>query len=366
MLITLVNIFRNEIFTDKACRFLSVSYFIVISIIFLFFDNSTLPDYLSYQLIYEGWSPRENWEVAFVGLSHFSYKLGISFVYFRALVFLFGITALLTLFKKIHTFKFSSREWRFLFKNFCFLVIFLTIYVFENFAILMRSGLAIALICFSIALALTKLRMLFKCLVISFLLFISFNIHKSATVVIAIMLCSVLHKPILGSINFKLTSHKSILVLFLISSLLLFYLVFTKGHERIGNELAPLNFFRLIAVGFIPILIFICCYFGEFTSLPQKLVEGSWAYSFEVFYLIFALCLLAAYAFGFTAHSGVVLVRLIDLITFVAFIVIIKSGSVTHSLMSSYLVSVSAVFFLATLNMYPEFVLKILFFLGKS
>ena len=339
---------------------------LILGFFFLLVDAKNLPDYEAYAVVYKGFIPRANWEVAFVAINHFCSYLGLTYEQFRSVIFIFSFGSLCYLFKRLSIYQLLPSRLPILFLNYIFFILVISIYIFEFFVILIRSGLAIALVSLGIALALTCNKTFFKTFFYLSGLLLAFYVHKSTAVILFLMLSTITlpSTPLLQF--FKIPGHRGFVFISVITSSLLYYLVLTQGQERLGQEISPLNIFRIISIAIIPIAIFFINKQLRRNTEYSAEKHNIWAENFESFYCIFSAGLPILYILGLTSTSGLVLVRLFDLAVFPALVAAISSGNILRTPLSAYLLFANACFFLATLNMFPDFVLKILYLLGKT
>jgi len=116
----------------------------------------------------------------------------------------------------------------------------------------------------------------------------------------------------------------------------------------------------------IPLILFFVIQILRKRSNSLFLKPNSWVLSFEYFYVTLAIALFLVYMLGLTNESGQSLVRFYTLLSFPALIGVISAGSILATPLCSYLLLINASFFLATLNMYPAYILELMRSLGKS
>jgi hypothetical protein len=245
-----------------------------------------------------------------------------------------------------------------------------SIFIFEFFIIRIRGGLAIAFFCLSIANVLRMPKNILIWLTSTVLIFAALFTHKATSVILiavfgVTIFCSFAEKLDILRRAWHIGGRAKV-GLYMFVAIFLLLLTSTQNHVRTGLVISNLNPARLIALAVIPLIIFMI--HQKFYDQKNKntLASLSWTKSFEQFYVVLAIALLVIYVLGMTELSGEALVRFYTLLSFPALIGLVGAGSIRLAPLCSYLLLINASFFLATLNMWPPFILDFMLWLGKK
>lgn len=331
-------------------------------IYFFAFYTDINPDYSSYKLIYSGSIPLN--EPLYLLINKISRECGLSYDNFRSIIFVFSISSLFWVLKICQNENANQKNQKLHALNYALILFVLYIFILEFFVVRIRAGLAIAII--SVGLALSKqivsYRIRWPILFSSFV--ITFFIHKSTTVILAIIFFS-MYLPSLKlykKFNFN-GVHEYLAFCLSISVTMLMALTYMNIERTL---ISPLNPIRLIAIAIIPLMIYLASIFLKHKNKLNLVDLNSISQRFEFFYAVMSFCLIIFYLCGFASTSGESLVRFFTLFSFPALLIFVWSGGVAFSLLTTYLLVVNSCFFLATLKMLPSSILHILDWLGKS
>jgi hypothetical protein len=130
--------------------------------------------------------------------------------------------------------------------------------------------------------------------------------------------------------------------------------------------ISPLNPIRFILIAIIPLIIYLISIFVRYKNKLVLVDLNSLSQRFEIFYIVLATCLIVLHSCDLTKTTGEAVVRFFTLLSFPALLALVSSGGLSRALVSAYILAINACFFLATLNMWPGFVLEFMRLLGKS
>lgn len=358
----------SEMQMQKVWKYFIWTYFIFAAVYFLLLDASNLPDYAAYAGIFT--NPEVIREPLFVFFNNAFRGAGQNYENFRNVLLLFSLTSLLYLLLSVQELEPIPKILKSNVGSIILTAYVLTIFILEFFVIRIRAGLAIALLCIGIAVILRAPKHFFSWTLLLISVCAAFFVHKSSATIL-VLTFGVTALPLLNGVkpaswHFWIINDLGLKLIYLLVAGTLLFLVLTQNQVRSGVVISVLNPIRLICLGIIPLMLF------SVTRLLRNQMNqyfyrpNIWVLSFENFYVVLAIELLIIYWLGLTNDSGEALVRFYTLLSFPALIAFISAGGIFASPLCAYLLTINASFFLATLNMYPDFVIQVMRLLGKS
>lgn len=323
--------------------------FLIFSLIFfaayfILIDWQDLPDYESYERIYNNSLLGGDWEIAFILINFLANLYGFTYTEFRSSILIFSLISIGALLIKIE--KLNLTNIRSAISSNIFIFCILGVFVFEYFLIRIRAGFAMGIIFASVIVLIGNINFI-KIIIAFALAAFAFFTHKSTTVIIysfmglsaftLIMdMRSMINKLIFYFLSFGVT-------------ILLLYITNSTFEDRGEHIFSPLNPVRFIMLAVVPLVIF-----GFLKNRIKNNVINSnskinFVVYFERFYIILALGLIVIYFAGLATDSGEALVRLYTLTSVPALLALKMSGTIKNAPISSYLLFVNASFFLATI-----------------
>lgn len=349
----------------------------------LIFSAKGLPDYESYEQIYEIGGLNfalSSTELLFVVIIQASKILGLDYEQFRSAILLISAGLLsISLFRVDRWLKSSNFNGNIAKLKMHPLIIIITsaallVFLLEFFQVRIRGGLALSLVSFAFSLYLTAKRPngLKNIIAVPAFLLFAYGIHAFTAIVLGYFLFA----PFLYGILFsKLRPSFFAPVLRIIAFSLLmatsFYFVFMVSilSEARGEHLAsPLNVFRLFCISIVPLLLMVL----DFLLVPRsaKIIGThknsnasmgsdrritavlrrrlSWITFSTICYLALAFALLVLDSTGFISTSGEAIVRIFTLSSVPAIFVILL-GSSKYLRIWLFLLVINSLFFVNTL-----------------
>lgn len=305
-------------------------------------DLSHLPDFFSYQRIFNDADFGGNWEIFFVGFAAVLNLNGVSYATFRLCICLLGW---LTFSLFLHRF-YRSGELGITKSNTILLwLIFslgLAMFLIEYYVIRIRSGMAISFFCLGIFSLLSSR----KAPITVFLAFITCSsfVHFQATIVLSVFFIIPLLWQFFG-VKLRLSYGFYVMsaIIFSVIFLMLTQSLFLNRGEHLFS---PLNSFRVFALGVVPLILYLVGFNeGRFRPRSRNLSTiQSFPKTFIDLYVVMCGCLVIWFLAGFTANSGEALVRIYTLATLPALFSVISSGNILSAPISAYIVVSNAIF----------------------
>lgn len=353
----------------------------------LIFSAENLPDYESYEQIYDIGGINfllVSKELLFVAFIQFIKYLGLDYEQFRAVILLVSIGILsLSLFQVDRWLRAVNYKSDIaILKMHPLMMIFtsaaLLVFLLEFFQVRIRGGLSLSLIALSFSFYLTASRPnALRNIAVTFaLFFLAYGIHAST----ALMLGYLLFAPILYGVFFsRLRRLQPAILSFVLryvvyciivsASFFLVIMVSIQSEERGENVFSPLNGFRLFCISVVPLLLVIFSRFSKpNTGVVKATLNSSNALSFHDYravaisrrrlswitlstgcYLSLAFALLVLDGAGFITESGEAMVRIFTLSSVPAIFVILL-GSNRFSNIWFFLLFSNSLFFVYTLT----------------
>lgn len=311
------------------------------------FDVSNLPDYESYQLIYENSVFFGQWEVVFSSFAALLKYFGFDYLSFRTLIAFLGLIFIFNIFL-INTNQYKGDVRSIFFSRLLWILFpfIITILYLEFFVIRIRGGFSIILFCYGVYLLSQK--RYYKSIVGFVMLACSYGSHFF----VATTLSFFIGIPFLWWRLSLLVNDKYIIyvLICIIAGLVLFSSINAIYSDR-GNHLnSNLHPFRMICLSLIPIALYILGYRekGYLSNLVKKDFVIIFTKDFITLYIIFGLMLFFFYLFGYTSESGEALVRIFTTASIPALIVIMTNKDLTNTPISTYILFCNSMFFLKT------------------
>ena len=353
---------------QKVWKYFIWTYFIAATAYFMLLDASKFPDYAAYAGIFA--YPPNIKEPLFAFLNSAFRDAGLNYESFRKLILLFSLCSLLYLLLVVQKLESIPNSLKLNVVSIILVAYVLSVFIFEFFVIRIRAGLAISLFCIGIASLSRGPKYFYSWTLFLIAACAAFFVHKSSAVIL-ILTFGVTALPLLNAVkpsswNLWITSDLGLkLMYFLVTSALLF-MVLTQNQVRSGVVISGLNPIRLICLSIIPLILFSITLLLRNKKNQYFYKPNTWILSFEIFYIFLAIGLLIIYSFGLANESGEALVRFYTLLSFPALIAYVIAGDIFSSPLCAYILAINASFFLATLNMYPEYIIQAMRWLGKS
>lgn len=358
----------SDLQMQKVWKYFIWIYFIVAAVYFLLLDARKLPDYSAYSANFA--NPQNINEPLFIFLNNAFRNAGISYESFRNLILLFSLCSLLYLLLVVQKLESIPKSPKLNIASIILIAYILIIFIFEFFVIRIRAGLAISLFCIGIASVSRSPKYFFSWALFLITACAAFFVHKSSAVIL-ILTFGVTTLPLLNNVkpeswNLWITNGLGLNLMYLLVTGTLLFLVLTQNQVRTGVVISGLNPIRFICLGIIPLILFAITRLLRNQQNQFFCVPNAWVLSFENFYIALAIGLLLIYWLGLTATSGEALVRFYTLLSFPALIALTSAGGILASPICAYFLIMNASFFLATLNMYPDFIIQVMHWFGKS
>ena len=328
-------------------------------ILSLIFSAKGLPDYDSYEGLYESvtgyylWG----WEPFFVYLNYLGRYFRLSYEAFRSVVLFLSLTsftAAMYIFSRKLNLPVSQLRKQNSFFAVSIGLIFtfaFTVFFLEYFLIRIRAGFSISVVFLAFSLLWSSENRFgkLKFLLVSILLVIAFASHMQTTGVLVYFL---FYPVVLSFLCLKRSFAREVFFLRIllfcavsVPAVLVVYAVIEMGFYRGEHLFSKLNVFRLIALSVIPLIIAVFGVFNktfvDLTGLPKTLESNSddvpvlnpacqlisWHYFVTCSYVSMALALLLFYMAGVVYPSGEAIVRLFTLsFPLAIFIVLCTTG----------------------------------------
>ena len=321
-----------------------IATFILLGIFFLLLDQSNLPDYESYERIYQNSLLGEEWEIFFVLLNFLFRQSGLSYSDFRSFIFLFSSFGLWLLLLQLHiSYKEIPVSASVGYSIFLFFI--LAVLLFEYFVIRIRAGFAMGLIFYAIIFLKSKRVWIGRFFAALFLMSAFFT-HKSTTVILTVFLMfpftALMWSGRLGKKNLFYTIFSLVAVYFLLHTL-------NSSYELRGEHIhSPLNPVRFLMLSVVPLALALFIKNESSSSKKRRIAVSDFSFYFVRFYIVLALALAFMFFLGLTGESGEALVRLYTLSSIPALLSLRLTGSIMRAPISAYIVFINALFFLVT------------------
>lgn len=271
----------------------------------LFIDATQLPDYDSYQRIYNEASLEGAWEVAFVALCYFASLEGLDYDIFRWSIFIFDCSVSLAAFELIK--KTSSNNNN----KFSLLTILVIGFVFfslilEFYEVRIRAGFA-----FSLALLGAILLIKYKSYsLLSLFVVLAANVHLATVAFLVITLASIFLFVLAEKNGFRKMANT-----FVYLGAFTLYIILLTSSESRGEELvSELNPARFFMLGVFPVIVFSAV--RSFNSIVEE--EHVFLQAYVKFMISMSLIMIILYPIGMLDTIGESLVRVYGLLSLLA------------------------------------------------
>lgn len=350
----------------------------------LIFSAKGLPDYESYERIYEIGGldfAQSSREPLFVAVNQAGKLLGLDYEQFRSAILLVSIGLLsIVLFRVDRWLRYSRLIGNITKPKMHPEILIITpaaflVFLLEFFQVRLRAGLALSLVSFAFSFYLTEKRpnAVRNLIATATLFLLGYSVHAWTALVLGYFLFA----PILYDISFsKLRSLFSAPVsrtlIFCLVLAISFYIVFfvsTQAGARGEHLASPLNRFRLLSISVAPLLLMVWDYFlarrpgkvgrerdnrnasADFDHRVAAVLQRrlSWITFSTVCYLALALALLVLEAAGVVSQSGEAIARVFTLSSVPAIFVILLGPS-RYSRIWVFLLLINSLFFVHTLG----------------
>lgn len=315
-------------------------------------NNENLPDYDAYLLLYTISGQLEGRYEGFGQVIDAFKNLGSTYEQFRMIVLVLGVVLSILLLnfniegiQNLDKFRHNSRR--------SLVLLFLIfIFIFEFFVVRLRAGISIFFFSLGFLPLLNGYRFLgrnaFRSMAILLCFMASAAVHfETFGVLLAFLLPPLLWKRTAEGRGYGKSTRYALICL-LMWVILLSQVVSGSTNVRGQHLASDLNIFRLLAISFLPILIWIPArvYYKKISSHERARID--YPYFFSLNYTACAIAIISVYYLDLMESDGEALVRVVTLSSVGAAISISGWGINRRNLMPIYLLSSNSIFFINT------------------
>lgn len=353
--------------------------FLIFFVIYIFLDQSVLPDFESYQKIFESGGllafSLSEWEPFFIFLNYLGFSFGWSYEKFRFAIFVLSLLLLFgsilivdskekkRVIQEVRLDKYQNsfiKLKRLGLISSLFMIFAMNVFMFEFFTIRIRGGLSIAIFSFALALLWpSKNNLKTDKLFLAFvLLFLSSLTHFSTFVLLSYIILVPFAIARLAAVSKRIV-RLMYRPFFFLCSLGMMYIVLNATDSRGSHLDSELNVVRFITIAIIPIFIFLIffsrgrliLYDRHYTNnfdVGGTKFKDVFGYFLTLNYFFMAFTLSIFYLLGLVDIAGEAIVRFYTLSSVIAlFMMIYVDKRIFY--FWAYLIIVNSLFFLNTI-----------------
>jgi hypothetical protein len=317
-------------------------------------NSPNLPDYESYWLIFTTSGIQSGGRYANFALALEALKsIGLTYEHIRVFIMMLGITLVVAMLRFEPLLNVHAKKPTGIFSHSGILLILdVAVFTFEFFVVRLRAGISIFFFSLSFIKMLQQRHLLVKKSYCSLFIAVGFLISASTHFETFGVLCLFLILPYLWYRIATIWNFRTIACFFIVS--LLFWLTFfwlgVSGSTSVrGEHLASeLNFYRLLAISILPILLWAPLWVYYRRVLSKSSRSRHYPYIFNVNYLACAMAIAAFYYSGVGSDDGEAVVRISTLSSVGAALCLAGWGVNARNAMSVFLIVSNSLFFINT------------------